>query len=142
MTTAPPPSPIIMADPMDMSGLIETLPSLRTSHDDALEIARNHKFRCGRCGLGYRSDWYHFNQSRCFFCMRFQSPSITRYALLYETQWYFIQSGQDDAHAFYATYFELLHRWADHYQIPVTSKDIEYQTYLIQFVDAYDPPHT
>lgn len=146
MTTAPPTSPIIMTDPMDMSVLVEALPTLsqRRVEDPtsnyALEITQQYEFRCGRCGLGYRGDWYHLNHTRCFFCMRFQSPSITRYALLYETQWYFIQSGQDDARSFYATYFELLHRWADHYHIPVTPKDIEYQTYLIQFVDAYDPP--
>jgi len=137
MTKAPPSSPIRMADLMDMTNMLEALPPL--SENSALEKARRHEFRCGRCGLKYRSEWYHYPQSRCFFCMRFQSPSITRYSLLYETQWYFIQSGQDDARIFYATYFNLLHRWADHYKIPITEKDIKYQTYLIQFLDDYDP---
>jgi hypothetical protein len=134
-TRAPPPSPVIMARSIDMSDLLQALPPLRP----ATEI-HYPEFRCGRCDLHYKPDWFHFPQSRCFFCMRFQSPSITRYALLYETQWYFIQSGQDDARTFYGTYFELLHRWADRYHIPITSKDIQYQTYLIQFLDEYDPP--
>lgn len=137
MTSAPPSSPVMTdsnMDTIDLSDLLDALPPPVTA---SYSIPT---FRCGKCELRYEPDWFHFPQSRCFFCMRFQSPSITRYALLYETKWYFIQSGKDDAREFYATYFDLLHRWADRYQIPVTSREIQYQTYLIQFLDDYDPP--
>jgi hypothetical protein len=62
--------------------------------------------------------------------MRFRSPTLTRYALLYETQWYFIQSGETDPHEYYATYFALLHRWADQKRLPLTQREADYQEYL------------
>jgi hypothetical protein len=46
---------------------------------------------------------------------------------LYETPWYFIQSGETDAPAYYATYFTLLHRWADQRQLPFTAQEARYQ---------------
>jgi hypothetical protein len=130
MTHAPPPSPHLQhrtllpititdpADPMDLSSLSHALPRIRSPF-----------FRCHRCNGDYVPEWYHTEQSLCFFCVRFRTPT-TRYALLYETQWFFIQSGNDDSYRFYMTYINLLHRWADHFHLPHTLEEKRYEAYL------------
>jgi hypothetical protein len=67
--------------------------------------------------------------------MRFRTPNVTRYALLRETQWYFIQSGEDDPHRFYETYFYYLHRWADRFCPPITAHDRVFQQELIRSLE-------
>lgn len=110
---------------MDFSALREALPSIR----DTTRYQQTLLF-CAQCNQCYEPSWYDRDRRRCFFCMRFRSPTLTRYALLYETQWYFIQSGETDPHKYYATYFALLHRWADQKQLPLTQREAEYQEYL------------
>jgi hypothetical protein len=140
MIVAPPNSPHptsmnpsdTVLDSMDLSALSRALPTVSTV---PTTTSRRPTYRlpllyCAHCNQRYLPFWYDLTHYRCFFCMRFRSPNITRYALLYETQWYFIQSGEDDPHVYYATYFELLHRWADQRQLPFTPREAEYQEYL------------
>lgn len=112
-------------DPMDLSALERALPVPSRS-----SLPTGHTIYCANCNLRYAPNWYHHEPRRCFFCMRFRSPQVTRYALLYETPWYFIQSGETDAHEYYTTYFTLLHRWADQRRLPFTAREAEYQEYL------------
>jgi hypothetical protein len=93
---------------------------------------------CQHCDLRYELQWFHRSQDRCFFCMRFRTPNMTRYALLYETQWYFIQSGEQDARLFYESYFYYLHRWADRFHLPFTDREAQYQADLLR--DLPSPP--
>lgn len=131
--TVPPNSPTTM-DTMDLSSLREALPSPSPSPSPSFP-----RHLCQHCDLHYLPYWYDYNHHRCFFCMRFRSPHITRYALLYETQWFFIQSGEDEPRVYYTTYFELLHRWADRKRIPFTQREADYQTYLLHMLDYSDP---
>ncbi len=110
---------------MDLSALREALPSVRNT-----TRYRQPLLFCAQCNQRYEPAWYDHDHRRCFFCMRFRSPKVTRYALLYETQWYFIQSGETDPHEYYTTYFTLLHRWADQKQLPFTQQEADYQEYL------------
>jgi len=87
--------------------------------------------QCTACSLAYHRTWYHPSNRRCFFCMRFNG-NITRYALLRETEWFFIQSGEGNARAYYETYITLLHRWADIFRLPYTPKDLSFQVELLQ----------
>ena len=150
LPSTPPPSPILsyrtMTDTnmdtgtkkntMDLSALSHALPSLSSFHSSSHSpiLFRNPTFHCAECALPYYPKWFHVGHSRCFFCMRFRSPNVTRYALLYETQWYFIQSGEDDSYAYYTEYMELLHRWADTKKLPLTQREYEYQLYLLSSV--------
>ena len=128
---------------MDLSSLLMALPAVQQqTHIQSLrlESLRLSSLRlphyCQHCDLRYELQWFHRPQDRCFFCMRFRSPNITRYSLLYETQWYFIQSGEQDAAAFYDAYFYYLHRWADRFTIPVTHRDAQYQAELLSSLGA------
>ena len=111
---------------MDLSDLRRALPRTRTPTQPYIQPL----LYCAHCNQRYEPAWYDPTHHRCFFCMRFRSPSVTRYALLYETQWYFIQSGEDDPYDYYATYFALLHRWADQKRIPFTEREARYQEEL------------
>ncbi len=64
--------------------------------------------------------------------MRFRTPNLTRYALLRETEWFYLQSGESDPVLFYETYMGLLHRWADRHRMPFTPKDKTYQDDLLR----------
>ena len=66
--------------------------------------------------------------------MRFRTENLTRYALLRETEWFYLQSGESDPVHYYEIYMGLLHRWADHYRLPFTPKDRAYQMELLQSV--------
>ena len=125
---APPMSAPSALDPMDLSALERALPvPSRSSLPTSTPIPTMY---CANCNLRYAPEWYHHEPRRCFFCMRFRSPQVTRYALLYETPWYFIQSGEAEPHDYYTTYFALLHRWADQRRLPFTTREAEYQEYL------------
>jgi len=115
---------------MDLSALERALPSLPSLSSSEHRPLPGPTMYCAHCSLRYEPYWYHHDNHQCFFCVRFRSPKVTRYALLYETQWYFIQSGESEAREYYATYFALLHRWADQRHIPFTQRDAEYQDYL------------
>ena len=128
---------------MDLSSLLMALPAVQAQSQ--VQSLHNGSYRlntlrppnyCQHCDLRYENEWYHRSHNRCFFCMRFRTPNITRYALLYETEWYFIQSGEQDALRFYETYFYYLHRWADRFSIPLTSREARYQEELIWSLGA------
>lgn len=127
---------------MDLSSLLMALPAVGQQNHvqsirlESLRLQSLHlPHYCQNCSLRYEPQWFHRPQERCFFCMRFRSPNITRYALLYETQWYFIQSGEQDAPTFYDTYFYYLHRWADCFNIPITHREVHYQTELLRSLE-------
>jgi hypothetical protein len=92
---------------------------------------------CGHCDLRYETAWFihqyrHTTEGHCFFCHRFRTPRITRFALLRETEWFFLQSGEDDARAFYEAYFFYLHRWADRFGVNHTQEEMDYQEGLLR----------
>lgn len=125
---------------MDLSDLLGALPD--PTQQTLYQSLQHGSYRlqtlrpphyCHHCDLHYETQWFHKTpQDRCFFCVRFRSPKVTRYALLYETPWFFLQSGQDHALTFYETYFYLLHRWADRFNLHHTEKEREYQAYLLR----------
>lgn len=127
-----------ITDSMDLSSLRNTLPSIPSSNTNLSSHANLYNYMthlCNHCNLRYLPYWYNSDHQLCFFCIRFRSPYITRYALLYETEWFFIQSGEDDARMYYSSYFELLHKWADQKHIPFTKRDHEYQKYLLDMLE-------
>jgi len=93
---------------------------------------------CGHCDLRYETAWFEGRrpgqEGHCFFCHRFRTPRITRFALLRETEWFFIQSGNTmtEKRAFYEAYFFYLHRWADRFSLPSTQEEVAYQEELGQ----------
>lgn len=137
---APPNSVMDTTNSMDLTSLRQALPTVTASSRPARRYSLPTHL-CNQCSLHYLPYWYDYSHHRCFFCMRFRSPNITRYALLYETQWFFIQSGEDEARSYYTTYFDLLHRWADQKRIPFTQREANYQTYLLQMIEQSDPTY-
>ncbi len=128
---------------MDLSSLLMALPAVQ--QQTHIQSLQNESYRleslrlphyCQHCDLRYENAWYHRPHSRCFFCMRFRTPNITRYALLRETPWYFIQSGEQNAPLFYETYFYYLHRWAERFSLPVTARDIRFQEELVRSLEV------
>ena len=78
---------------------------------------------CSTCGLIYNRKWMMRNHIKCFFCSKFNIKNVTRNFLLKETDWFYIQSGEDHRQQFYEDYFEHLHRWSNHFQLSYTSND-------------------
>jgi len=101
---------------------------------DALPPIPQTAHHCTHCDLFYHRTWYHPSTSRCFFCMRFRAPNLTRYALLRETEWFYLQSGESDPASYYDMYIGLLHRWADRHRLPFTPKDRIYQMEILQSI--------
>ncbi len=85
---------------------------------------------CSFCQQIYEKQWMQ-SEKHCFFCPQFRSHRITRYALLKETEWFFIQSGSDHQEEFYKEYIYLVHRWCNHFQIPHTPQEIQLEIELL-----------
>lgn len=77
---------------------------------------------CSTCGLIYNHKWMTHNRTHCFFCSKFRT-NVSRYYLLQETDWFYIQSGEDHREEFYQNYFQYLHRWSDRFQLPHTTDE-------------------
>lgn len=85
---------------------------------------------CSFCHQIYEKQWMQ-SEKHCFFCPQFRTHLITRYSLLKETEWFFIQSGSENIQEFYKEYIYLVHRWCDYFQIPHTSQEIQLEQELI-----------
>jgi hypothetical protein len=81
-------------------------------------------YSCSFCKLIYEQKWIKKN-ILCLFCSQFRTPLISRFALLKEIEWFFIQSGENDPHSFYTELIHLIHRWCNHFQLPHTTKEIQ-----------------
>lgn len=138
---------------MDLHDLMMALPPV--GQQTYLQVIQNEAMRldalrlpcyCAHCDLRYETTWFEGRpgqrdqrdqrdqreEGHCFFCHRFRTPRITRFALLRETEWFFIQSGntEREKRAFYEAYFFYLHRWADRFSLPSTQEEAAYQEEL------------
>ena len=126
---------------MDLHDLMMALPPV--GQQTYLQVIQNEAMRldalrlpcyCAHCDLRYETAWFEGRPGRqeghCFFCHRFRTPRITRFALLRETEWFFIQSGREEKRDFYEAYFFYLHRWADRFSLPYTQEEASYQEEL------------
>lgn len=86
---------------------------------------------CSFCHQIYEKQWMQ-SDKHCFFCPQFRTNRITRYALLKETEWFFIQSGSENIQEFYKEYIYLVHRWCNYFQIPHTPREIQLEQELLQ----------
>jgi len=137
---------------MDFNDLLMALPPV--GRQTYLQTQENGSMRldmlrlpcyCAHCDLRYETTWFthksnHPGEGHCFFCHRFRTPRITRFALLRETEWFFLQSGgeEEEKRGFYEAYFFYLHRWADRFCFDRTQEEVEYQEELLRGLPEMD----
>jgi hypothetical protein len=90
------------------------------------------EYKCKICKQRYESLWCKADEATCLFCTHFHPAKHTRHTILRESEWHFIQSGEDSRKDFNQKYIHHLHKWCNHYHLPYTSADMQVEDELLE----------